>query len=363
LIYGGIFIGGDLWLTWGMRHGLPVYQNFAERMLMVVIACFVTTGVHELGHALTAMALDMKVRRLTIGAFDWRLRQGRWQCRFSPAALLSAGGAMCATPVTMDEYRWRQICVCAAGPLASLFLGVLTFAAAVGAKDTAWGPAWKLLSCISTYSLLGFVVNLIPMQPGSLYSDGAKIYQLLAAGPASQVEHAFAMMSTSLVSPLRPRDMDIRLIEQAAGYCSGHRALLLKLNAFQHFFDAGRLPEAETALAEAEAMYASSSKTFPADLRIIVHDAFTFAHAFVRRDAAAARAWWVRTTVKRADGFTVDAWKAWCSLSWIENRDAEAREAWAQGNALAQKNPRAGAYDFDRDCFAMLRNELKAVAA
>jgi hypothetical protein len=201
------------------------------------------------------------------------------------------------------------------------------------------------------------------MRPQSLYSDGAKIYQLLANGPPARVEHAFAMLSSQAVSPARPRDMDLNLIEEAAQHCTGDRAMLLKLNALQCLLDAGRIPEALEALADTEAAYADAPEKISVSLQPVVHDAFTFIHAFVRRDAGAARSWWNRTTGKRAAGFTADAWRSYSALLWVENRAAEARDAWVRGNALAQQFPAAGAYDFDRDTFAQLRNELEALAA
>ena len=339
-------------------------RRLEERLLLILAASFIATAVHELGHAIAALAVEMKIRQLVLGPFSWRVRNGKWQCRFSPAGVLSVGGAVGTTPMRMDDYRWRMIAVVAAGPLASLCLGVLALWATLDAAGSPWEHYWRLFSYLSTFSALGFVMNLIPTLPGSSYSDGARIYQLLAGGPASQVEHAFAMISSTAVSPLRPGNLDMHLIQRALGFCkTGERALVLRVNAFQCFLDSGQITQALEVLADAEGVYAASSGAIPGELKAMVHRAFTFANAFVRRDAGAARSWWDRTTGKRTESFTVDDWKAYCSLMWIENRPAEARDAWERGNALAQRCPAAGAYDYDRDCFARLRMELEAVAA
>jgi len=362
--WAGVLGGGALWSNWGRQHGLPTNEDFEERLLLILGASFIATAVHELGHAVAALAVEMKIRQLVLGPFNCRVRNGKWQCRFSPAGLLSVGGAVGTTPMRMDDYRWRMMAVVAAGPLASICLGVLALWATWNAKDLGWEPCWKLFSYLTTFSALGFALNLIPTLPGSSYSDGARIYQLLAGGPASQVEHAFAMISSTAVSPLRPGNLDMHLIQRALGFCkTGERALVLRVNAFQCFLDSGQIPQALEVLADAEGVYTASSGAIPAELKAMVHRAFTFANAFVRRDAGAARSWWDRTTGRRAESFTVDDWKAYCSLMWIENRPEEARDAWERGNALAQGCPAAGAYDYDRDCFARLRSELEAVAA
>lgn len=364
----GVLFGYHYWFGPVVTAGIAVW--FAAVFSLALdqadkwVDAFLYTAFHEMGHAVVAAALDMKIRRFYVGPFDWRMRDGKWQFRFSPAALLGGmPGAVGCVPASMEEFRWRQIGVCAAGPLASLLLGVVAFGMALEAKGMPWEHYWRLFSYLSTFGILGFLVNLIPLRPESNYSDGANIYQLLAAGPASKVQHAFAMVSSTMVSPLHPRDYDLDLIQEAAGACCGQRALLLQLSAVSGFLDRGQIAEANEALSHAEAVYADSAAAMPVDQRIEIHDAFTFGAAVIRRDAAAAREWWERTTEKRPEGFTAEAWRGYCAFLWIEGRVTEARHAWAQGNAIVQQYPKGGGYEFDRDCFAMLRNELEAVAA
>jgi hypothetical protein len=53
-----------------------------------------------------------------------------------------------------------------------------------------------------------------------------------------------------------------------------------------------------------------------------------------------------------------DYWLARSALLWSENHLQEAEEAWQKGFALAQQLPKAGAYEFDRDRYALLRKAL-----
>jgi Zn-dependent protease len=364
LMYGGVLLGESFWADWGRGQGLAVNQSILMDALLIELTALVSVGIHELGHALTAMALKMKVRHFLLGPLEWRLRGQKWHFRFHAGGLISMPGAVSVAPVNLENLKWRRAWVCAAGPIASLGLGLIALWATLNTKGASWEPYWQLIATVSTFSLLAFIINLIPIQPDGQFSDGARIYQLLAGSPGSHLELAFAMVSSTVVSPLRPKDLDVQIIERAASFRRiGPEALLLRLNAFTHFLDRGQTAEALRALGEAETVYAESEPVLPGDLRVIAHEAFTYANAFLRRDACAARSWWDRTATKDPTRFSADHWKAYCSLLWIENRLEEARYAWASGNALAEKNPRAGAYEYSRDCFAQLRFELDAAAA
>jgi Zn-dependent protease len=364
LMYGGVLLGGSLWAQWARGKGLPVNQSLLMDVLLIELTAIISVGVHELGHAVTAIALKMKVRQFLLGPLEWRRAGQKWKFRFHAAGLISVPGAVSVAPVSLENLKWRRTWVCAAGPIASLGLGAIALWAAIGAKGASWEQYWQILATVATFSLLSFVINLIPIQPEGQFSDGAKIYQLLAGTPGSHLELAFAMVSSTVVSPLRPKDLDVRVIERAAAFRRiGPEALLLRLNAFTHFLDRGQTGEALRALSEAEIVYAESELALPEDLRVIAQEAFTYANALLRRDAGAARSWWDRTEKKNLTRFSADHWKAYCSLLWIENRLEEARSAWNNGNALAEKNPKAGAYEYSRDCFAQLRFELDAAAA
>ena len=363
VIYAGLIIGGAFWSAWALGHGLPQKGPFIESLPWILIAGLVATGFHESGHALAAIALDMKVRRVLVGPFSATFKQGRWEFRFLPGHILSAGGAVGAVPVTMEEYRWRQLLMVAAGPVASGGLAAFGFLITLNLPGTAWEPYWQVCSYVATFSLLGFVVNLIPMQPEGLYSDGAHIYRLLAGGAAAKIDEAFASVSTSLVAPVRPRDWNVELLAAAAGHCAGQRAVLLRLYAVSAHFDAGRSEQAEKALEQAESSYLAFAGATPKPLQQIVHESLTFYTAVIRRNAADARAWWNRTTWPRAGAWTSDALRSYAALLWLEGRTSEAEQVWAKGYAVAEKFPKAGTYDYDRDCFVRLRESMAAVAA
>jgi hypothetical protein len=245
----------------------------------------------------------------------------------------------------------------AAGPLASLFTGLIACYAALTAKGRPYERGWEFLALIATISLVTFVVNLIPIRPDANYSDGARIFQLLSGGPWADLHRALSIATSTLVTPLRPRDYDIQAIERAVlSFPHGRYALLLRLLAASHYLDCGNIPQAREALSGAESIYRESASQISAELCA----EFVFDNAFLGRDAACARLWWERMETKKPDHFGVDYWLARSALLWIENSLEEAQEAWNKGNTLAQQLPVVGAYEFVQYRFTLLGQALDA---
>ncbi len=156
---------------------------------------------------------------------------------------------------------------------------------------------------------------------------------------------------------LRPRDFDIRAMELAAATITkGAPAVHLKLLEFCHYLDSGRLWEATLALNEAEAAAQESGAEVPVEF----YGDIVFGKAFVQRDPEGTRQWWERMEAEKPVDFDADYWAARCAYLWMEGRPEEAREAWEQGNALAEQLPKGGAHEFKRDKFARLLGELEA---
>lgn len=323
---------------------------------MFVLIVFVIVTLHEFGHTATGLALGMKLRAFFVGPFQWRIREGKWSFQFNPAAILSGGGATGVVPTTADFPRWRTLCVVAAGPLATLITGSCALWVAFSAKGGSAAQSSALLSLLGAWSLVLCAVNLAPLRiQGGGYTDGAQIYQLLSDGPWGDFHCVGAVIGSSLVTPLRPRDFDIQAILRAAHSINqGTQGLILRLYSYVYFLDTGKISEAGEALLEAKSIYHQSASDIPAEL----HTDFVFGNAYVRRDAAAAREWWTRMETKKPNRFNADYWRAAGALHWIEGDLKAANEAWEKSNALAQQLPKAGAYEFERYCCSLLRTAL-----
>jgi Zn-dependent protease len=346
----GYVIGQYQWMRWGHAQHLPFTRGLLFWLLFAA-AVLIEITAHELGHVSVGMALGMKLRLLIVGPFQWRVRDGRWTFQFLPTKFLSAGGAAGVVPTNPAQPTYQKIAMIAAGPLASLFTGLIAAAAALSAKGSSYQQAWELLALMATFGLVSFVVNLVPLRPESLYSDGARIYQLLSGGPWADYNQAISVVLSTAVTPLRPRDYDIDAINRAAfSFTQGRHALLLHLLATSYFLDSGMIPQACESSAKAESIYHESAPDIPVEL----YTAFVFDSAYLRHDAASARIWWDLMETRKPTHLGVDYWLARSALLWIENRPEESRAAWDKTNALAQKLPNAGTYEYDRYCVRLL---------
>jgi len=247
----------------------------------------------------------------------------------------------------------------AAGPCANLLTGIVALWIALAAEGVLPVQTRGPLALFGAWSLVVCAVNLVPFRTQGNYSDGAKIYQLLSEGPWGDFHRVVAVVGSSLVTPLRPRDYDIQAILRAGCTITrGTQGLLLRVFAYSYFLDHGRIPEAGEALRDAESIYHQSASDISAGL----HMEFVFGSAYLRRDAGAARQWWTRMEAKKPTR-NWDYWRAASALHWIEGDLKEANEAWEKANALAQQLPKAGAYEFDRYCCSLLRKALDEASA
>jgi Zn-dependent protease len=357
----GAYAGGIAtlfwWDRWAHARHLPSDNSLSAIIAIIVLADLISVAAHELGHATAGWALGMRLRSFVVGPFEWRVRDGRWKFHFDMGKVFATGGHTAMVHTRATDPLWWDVLMTAAGPVTSLCIGLVALWATFTAKGRPWEPAWELLAIIAVFSLFAFVTNLIPALPEANYSDGAHIYQILSGGPWADVRRAFSISGSTLVTPLRPRDYDLETVQRAAAHVTqGRQALFLRLFAYWHLFDQGRIQEALEALTQAESVCEESASDVPAE----VYADFVFGDALLKHDAAAARRWWDRMEAAKPRRDSVDYWLARSALFWIENRPEEAREAWTTGNAAAEKLPPAGAYEFDRYRFAQLRQAFDA---
>jgi Zn-dependent protease len=352
---GGMF----LWRRWGYSAHLPTHFG-SIFWLWLALALLLSITLHESGHALVGISLGMKLRMFMVGPFRWSLPLGKWKFQFLPKSILGQGGAAALVPTDPNQPSWREILMIAAGPLANLFTGLIAVGLGLASKHSPYEGAWYFLALFSTLSLVLFAANLVPVRPEAAYSDGARIYQILRGGPLADLHRCFAIAGAIMVTPLRPRNYDIEALQRAAdAFTKGQQAMLLRLLAYNYFHDCGQITEACHALDQAEAIYHQSASEIPAQW----HTVFVFGNAFLKRDSAAARAWWERMQAKNPTDTDEVYWLCDSALLWSENSREQANEAWNKGHALAAQRPHAGAYDFNRDCFSQLREALDASAS
>ncbi len=350
----GIIALANVFIAWGWKKGLPVLRGWNDLALWIG-AGLAATLLHEIGHALVGLAAGMKVRAFIIGPFEFRVTGNRWAFNFRIEQLLVLGGATGLVPVNPDESRWNEVAAIAAGPFASVLTGTVAAALAYSADGSSWRPYWEFFALYASFSLVGGLVNLLPMRPESCYSDGARILQLLRGGPAADFRRAASTVTATTVSSRRPKDYDIEAIERASLHIrEGVQAILLRLWAEIHYIDVGSMEEARKALAEAERIYSESCCDLPAEL----HTAFVIDNLLLHHNAEGVHLWWKRMLKKKLGERNGDYWLAKSAFHWAEGNLAEAREALAVAKRYLDRMPDTGTYNYDRDIHAMMAKVL-----
>ena len=359
LALSGVWGGIIFYTRWGHAQNLPFIRG-AVAWPVILLVIFFTVILHETAHASVGLILGMKLRAFVIGPFQWRIRDGRWTYRFVPAGFLSFGGSTGIIPTNPNQSRWVEIAMIAAGPFINLLTGLLAALTVVSAKGHRSERFWEPLAFFALVNIVTFAVNLVPFRPEALYSDGARIFQLLSGGPWATLHRIFSTVLSSTVTPLRPRDYDIQAIQSAASHFThGREALMLRLFATSHYLDQNQIPEARASFAEAVSIVQDSNINIPPDLLTT----FVFNAVYLDRDAVSARRFWDIFESKNPTHRGVDYWLSRSALHFIENQPLEAREAWNTGAPLARKLPIAGSYEFDRDRYRLMRVLLNSAEA
>ena len=352
-------VGATVWLMnlysrWGHEQGLPFtrgMESWVQWFLVVGIAIV----LHESAHALVGVALGMRLCAFVVGPFQARIIEGRWRFEFHPTHLLAFSGAAGLAPVKAAESRWNEVAMIAAGPFINLLSGAVAAALAYSAGDASWWSLWEYFALFATVSLVAGVVNLLPLRPDGLYSDGARILQIFRGGPLYDYQCAARAAQAGSVSPIRPRDYDIAAIERASRhFTSGEVGLILRLWASEHYQDLGEFPQARAAFIQAKQVYNDSASDIGASL----HSCLVINAVLTCCDPAATGDLWQKMQSKKVQKPDVNYWLAKCAFHWSENDLASAREAWNMGIEKLAKLPNVGGYNYDRDCYARMEKTL-----
>lgn len=354
-------VGATLWLMnvysrWGYEQGLP-FTHGVDAWVQWFLVIGAATLLHESGHAFTGIALGMKLRAFIVGPFQFRVYEGRWKFAFRPTQLLAFSGAAGLIPVDPNESRWNEVAVIAAGPFVNLLTGAVAAALAWSAVGAPWWFLWEYFALFATISLVAAVVNLIPLRPEGLYSDGARILQIFRGGPLYDYQRSARIASGGRVSAIRPRDFNVASIHRAsAHFTTGEVGLLLRLWATEYYLDHGDSPHARVAFTEAEGVFKTSASDIPPSL----HACMVVNAALALGDAEATGNYWLSMQVKQIDSLDINYWQAKCAFHWSESRFDLAREAWKAGGDRLSGLPNTGSVNYDRDCQARLFEIIEA---
>src|SRR6185312_15363094 len=356
------FVLEHSWNQWAAGHGLT--RPAAGLMLLAIaLALTVTAFIHESGHAIIGAVFGMRLLALTVGPFRWARRDGKWKLKLSKQIF---GGSVSSVPTHIDQPAWHDVLMVFAGPFANLCSAPLLFWITLQTAAPRFAHLWFFFAFLTSLAIVVPILNLIPFRTATgSYSDGARIVQIFTSSPVVEYQRALRALKSTLVTPLRPRQLDAAAFQRAAALRPREYAgLHAHVCAAQIFKDQDRIPEAAAEIAAAEAIDRSYALKVPA----LVYSVFVYFEAVYNRSAGNARLCWDRMSTHHPDRDTVDYLIAAAALLWIESqsenappfrvRSADVEAAWLTASNAAGKLPRTGAYDATRERLALLHTLL-----
>lgn len=194
--------------------GLPTHtaQNGALIVGLVTIGLFVSTFVHEAGHALGAMLAGWRIIVFAVQPFAIHLPNKEFTLpgKRQFGGRLGYVAAAPASPETLSIGRWMIFI--GGGPAASLFFAAyLWIMAQMLAAAATPSSVTRLLAAICTgfalQSMSSCITTLLPRQRPGLASDGWKLLRGLTGGKTMPERHAQPWLLALMKYRIRPRDL------------------------------------------------------------------------------------------------------------------------------------------------------------
>ncbi len=341
---------------WGRSLGLP-NDTVLNGLVLILLCQFVTAFLHESGHAIAGWASEMSLVNFSVGALALTKQRGKWRVSLSPAALLGAGGGVTSYPLHLKNLRSRMAFSIAAGPVASLTTALVAAVVTLAIPGSGWERWWNVPAVISAMAAGDAILNLIPFGFAAGYSDGAALVQLWRGGRFADLRMAMMMSGSTMVSPLRPRDLDPAVPSRAMLAASGKsQEWFLYMLQVIWAVDRGDLALARTSL-ESSLQRVPNAEAAPspacaAEIALYI--------AYLDGNAARAAAWLrdaENSAAKKRKSLAdeSDYWRAVTAVRRAEGREPEAEQAYRRAVELLDQKPRSGQYQAERELLELIR--------
>lgn len=323
---------------------LTAWDLLALPLIILFVLAF-----HEGGHLTGGMSRGMRFLLFIVGPFGWiRGKDGvhfRWFL-----SLGTFGGLAAAMPAPDQELKPQLMRLVLGGPLASLLLAAIAFAAfwLLPGRPGAYGLIFAGMS------LAIFAVTALPMRSGGFMSDGMQFLQL-RRNPAlvDRRVRLTALMAQGMAGT-RPRDYDAHLLAQAQA-ATGAESIYdigVWLYSYFHALDSGDNAAAANWLDRIE----SAFDEYPDGFRQSLAIELALHEALFRRRLDVATSW-----MARAKGGMVDASRrslAQASIASLQGRRETALAELAVAQRKLGQSMDAGAAQLSADQIATLQREL-----
>lgn len=292
LISGGL---GALAAIKGMDAAKDMSATQIIALAVFLLPAFMLViAFHEAGHALAGVWMKFDFRMYVVGPFMWDKLPSGWTFKWNRNVNLFGGLVLCL-PKNAEDLARRFSIFALGGPLASLILAGLAFAAKLLISGATGHPAWETagsgLSLLGYLSLFIFLVTIIPLHTDGFYTDGARALRFLKGGDTSRFELLLLNAVSSSSAGIRPRDLNRLDLEEALRLGNQIQApMTVYLHSYLHqaSLDNGDVDAAEKHLQD----YLSQIENIPKGLQGMAHLDAAFFYAYARKDLQQAEHYW-----------------------------------------------------------------------
>ncbi len=222
-LIGGIFGYSMVYLFAPAQEGQLATPLLFKLMAFpcLLLAIFCVIAFHELGHVIAGLLAGFEFRLITVGPFMIEREVGKLRFKWN-TNLNTAGGLALCLPKNSDNIIKKFMFFAAGGPLASLLLAVtaylLTWVVIYDNQIFVSFTYHIFFSITAVFSLVVFLITMLPMKEGGFYTDGARILNLWRGGYQAKIEAVLLNVTSQLFAGTRPSQIDIVPIEQALEY-------------------------------------------------------------------------------------------------------------------------------------------------
>ncbi len=180
LVIAAIGFGAFTLVQYSQTAGFPKLPLLAVPGA-IIAAAFLTSVVHELGHAAGSSIAGFQLANLTIGPFWLSRNLSGWHWKFVPN-LGWTGALASARPLTDRNLHSNVFLFLAAGPIATLLLGSTSLVLFLSARFAPWALLADGFGILSVVALIDFLSEMSLVRRGHIFTDGARLMQLWNGG-------------------------------------------------------------------------------------------------------------------------------------------------------------------------------------
>lgn len=252
---------------------------------VVIIAWFVSTTVHELGHVVGGLSQGFRFLLFVVGPLriDRDVSADRLRVSLNTNFEFMGGVAGCmptGSERLVERLRWLVV----GGPLASLLLAAVCFAITWWRPLEVWSAGVLFTGALSVLTGLG---TMLPIRNGSFSNDGKRFLELSRDTPEARRDAAIVLHTVRYAAGIPigslSRDEIANMLLPADGSVV---EMVGRTIAYTWLLEQHDMTSARAQLARAYVLSAGLPAQFSGGVALEM----AFAHAWFDRDAAAARA-------------------------------------------------------------------------